>query len=104
MSVDDRSSLASAIAERDRLRARLTFWEDWRNTLMLPLILVGGLVGLGIGYGIETALHWPDRTRFFGAVIGILLIGRFVTAFFDASKLDVARRRVQQLERTSKKP
>jgi hypothetical protein len=93
----DDDALQRAERERDRMLARMTFWEHWRGTLMLPLIAIGGAIGLGIGYAIETALHWPDRTRFFGAVIGILLIGRFVTAFFDASKLDVARRRVQQL-------
>jgi hypothetical protein len=92
-------TLARAIAQRDRLLARMTFWEKWRGSLMLPLILVGGFVGLAVGYLVETALRWPDRTRFFGAVIGILAVGRFVTAYFDASKLDVARRRVHQMQR-----
>jgi hypothetical protein len=93
----DDEALERAVRERDRLLARMTFWEHWRGTLMLPLIAIGGAAGLGLGYVIEIALHWPDRTRFFGAVIGILLVGRFVTAFFDASKLEVARRRVQEL-------
>jgi len=98
MSAED-PALARAIAARDRLVRRMTFWEKWRGTLILPLIGAGGAVGLAIGYGIETALHWPDRTRFFGAVFGILAIGRAVTGFFDASKLEVAGRRVQQLQR-----
>ena len=93
----DDTALARAITARDRLVRRMTFWEKWRGTLMLPMIFAGGGAGLALGWTIETALHWPDRTRFFGAVIGILLIGRFVTSFFDASKLEVAGRRVQQL-------
>ncbi len=99
MATANDTQLSRAIAARDRLLRRMTFWEQWRNTLMLPIILAGGAAGLAFGYAIETALHWPDRTRFFGAVIGILVIGRWVTAFFDPSKLDVALRRVQQLQR-----
>jgi hypothetical protein len=98
MGGSDDDGLERAVRERDRMLARMTFWEHWRGALMLPLIATGGGIGLGLGYALETALRWPDRTRFFGAVIGILVVGRVVTSYFDASKLEVARRRVDHLK------
>jgi hypothetical protein len=93
------AKLQQAIVDRDRLMRRMTFWEHWRGRLMLPLIVLGGLAGLSLGYVIESALRWPDRTRFVGAVVGILAVGRWVSSYFDARQLEVAARRVQQRQR-----
>lgn len=91
-----------AVRARDRLLARVTFWERRRAVLLLPLIALGGALGLLVGTAVRHALGWPAQTAAFGAVIGIVVIGRLVTSYFDVRQLEAAQRRVESLARQRK--
>jgi hypothetical protein len=92
-----RRKLADAVARRDRLLARATFWDQWRTTLVLPLLVAGAGVGLLLTLGLGLLVRMPERAEAFGAVIGIFATGRWISSFFDVRKLASAERRVSDL-------
>ena len=85
--------------EHERWVRRITWWEMRRGALTAPLMLVGLLVGGAIGYGIEAAARLPSQTRFVGAVLGVLVVGRVVAWQFAHHRLEAARQRYERLSR-----
>jgi hypothetical protein len=98
-SSEPQSEYEAAVRARDRLVARVTFWERYRALCMVPLILCGAALGYGVGYVLRVLAHFPEKSEFYAAVIGIVIVGRVVTSFFDVRKLDAARVRVDMLAR-----
>lgn len=90
-------ALARATLERDRLRDRAAWWEDHKATVLLPAMALGLGVGYAIGLAIGSAVNFTDPTRWFGAVIGLLAVGRGITRHYDPRKLVAAQKRVDLL-------
>jgi hypothetical protein len=91
------SALDQATRERDRFRDRAAWWEDHKGVVMLPAMIVGLGAGYGLGFGIGSAVGFPDPTRWFGAVIGLLAVGRAIGSYFDPRRLVAAQKRVDHL-------
>jgi hypothetical protein len=89
--------LADAERDRDRLRDRAAWWEDRKGTVLFPAMILGLLGGYAVGLALATAVDLPGPTPWFGAVIGLLAIGRAVSTYFDPRKLLAAQRRVEAL-------
>ncbi len=93
----DNSALERATVERDRLRERAAWWEDHKATVLLPAMVAGLAAGYGGGYGVGLALGFTDPTRWFGAVIGLLGIGRLIAGYYDPRRLVAAQKKVDLL-------
>jgi hypothetical protein len=91
--------LQTAVARRDRLLARATWWDRWRTTMMLPLLGAGAAAGYLVAWIVQRAVRLPPWGDAVGAIVGILVVGRVVTRAFDVSRLAAAERRVADLER-----
>jgi hypothetical protein len=89
--------LDRATRERDRLRERAAWWEEHKATVILPAMILGLTAGYGIGLAIGTLVHLVDPTRWFGAVIGLLAVGRAIASYYDPRKLVAAQLRVDRL-------
>jgi hypothetical protein len=98
---EDDTALARATRARDALLARATFWDRWRAVLTGPFILLGAALGYGAGLLLRLLAHFPERTEFYAAVVGILAVGRGVASYFDVRRLEAARRRVESLSSRS---
>jgi hypothetical protein len=96
-STEPADALLSAERERDKLRERAAWWEDRKGAVMFPAMVLGLAGGYGVGFAINTAVALPGPAPWFGAVIGLLAVGRGVTAFFDPRKLVAAQKRVDAL-------
>jgi hypothetical protein len=90
-------SLDRATRERDRLRDRAAWWEDHKATVLFPAMILGLAVGYGLGLAVGTLVHFVDPTRWFGAVIGLLAVGRGIASYYDPRKLVAAQKRVDLL-------
>jgi hypothetical protein len=86
-----------AAARHDRLSARLMWWDRWRGWAMVPMIVVGLGLGLLVGRGLRRVVTLPEQAEWFVAVLMIVVVGRFVTSFFDVRQLEAARRRRDSL-------
>ena len=90
-------SLERATRERDRLRDRAAWWEDHKATVLLPAMILGLGAGYALGYALGALIHFVDPTRWFGAVIGLLAVGRSIASYYDPRKLVAAQKRVDLL-------
>lgn len=94
----EEQSLERAIARRDALRARITFWERWRVHLALPTAFVGLGLGWFPGHGLRLLLNLDPKADWLFAVLGMVAIGRAVSLYFEPRQLEVAQRAVQRLQ------
>ena len=91
---------ARALARRDRLFARMAWWDRWRTTLLLPVIATGAGAGALVGLLLrEQFRRLPGLTVGICAVLGVVAVGRWVTMFFDPRALEMANRRLHALGR-----
>jgi hypothetical protein len=93
----DDDALDEAERARDHLRSRATWWEDKKGLVLFPAMTVGLVGGYAIGFVLASGLGLPDLTRWFGAVLGVLAVGRAVAAYFDPRRLTAAQQRVDAL-------
>lgn len=89
--------LETATAQRDRLRERAAWWEDRKGVVLFPAMVLGLVAGYGLVFAIGQAVKLPDPAAWFGAVIGLLAVGRLVSWYFDPRKLIAAQKRVDAL-------
>jgi hypothetical protein len=90
-------ALARAEKARDRLRDRAEWWEEHKGRALFPAMIVGLVSGYLLGTLVETPLGLGQLPRWFGAVIGLLLVGRAVSSIFDPRRLVAAQKRVDAL-------
>lgn len=95
--VDPRERFERALALRDTLRNRITFWERRRAQLALPLAAVGLGLGWLVGHGLRVALGLDPRADWLVAVVGLVAFGRAVSLWVEPRQLEVAQRRVERL-------
>lgn len=96
-SSNDPQALARATRERDALRERAAWWEDRKGVVLFPAMMAGFGAGYGVALAIGSRFALPEQSRWFGAVIGVLVVGRTLTSMFDPRRLVAAQKRVDQL-------
>lgn len=90
-------ALAAAEDARNRLRARAEWWEEHKGQVLFPSMILGLVGGYFAGASIENVAKVGELSRWFGAVIGLLFVGRIVTSVFDPRRLVAAQKRVDAL-------
>lgn len=90
-------ALARAIRARDALRERAAWWEDRKTLVLFPAMIAGFGAGYGLVMAVGSRFALPEASRWFGAVIGVLIVGRGVTTIFDPRRLVAAQKRVDHL-------
>ena len=99
LSEGEPATVRRARVEHERWLRRITWWEQWRGVLMVPLVLAGLSIGGLIGFWVEGVARLPSQTRFVGAVLGVLAVGRLIAWQFAHHRLEAARQRHLQLAR-----
>lgn len=90
-------AIASAEAARDRLRSRAEWWEEHKGQVLFPSMILGLVAGYLVGASLEDVVKVGQLSRWFGAVIGLLFVGRIVASVFDPRRLVAAQKRVDAL-------
>lgn len=90
-------ALARATRERDALRERAAWWEDRKGIVLFPAMMAGFGAGYALVLGLGKHFVLPEQSRWFGAAIGVLIVGRSLTTMFDPRRLVAAQKRVDHL-------
>ena len=95
--------LTLAREEKQRLLARITWWDSHRYSALFPMAIVTFGAGYGAGYLAKAFAGAPERTEVLCALGALFALGRFVERYFSTAQLDRVDARIARLERATRR-
>lgn len=91
-------------ATRERLLARIIWWETYRTSLLVPLSLAAFGLGLGLGFTLERFIGFARGWVLVIAVVTLLAVSRSIDWAFRPSRLSALDARIGAMTRGDKAP
>jgi len=92
--------LASLLQQRERVFARVTWWENHRFEALIPLAMAFFAVGFGVGYALHRLLSVPYPVAYILGIVTLLSSGKVVDRRFSPHRLDEIDLRIARHRRS----
>lgn len=92
--------LASLRRYRDRVFARVTWWENHRTEALLPVAMGAFALGFGVGYALHKLVSVPYPVAYFLGIATLLVSGKVVDRRFSVHRIDAIDARIARMQRT----
>ncbi len=96
--------LETLLRQRERVLARVTWWENHRFEALIPMALMAFALGFGVGYAVHKLLGAPYPVAYILGIVTLLSSGKVVDRRFSVHRLDEVDARIARHRRTRSRP
>jgi hypothetical protein len=97
-------SLDDLRQQRQALLGRISWWEDHRHEMLVPVVLLCFGAGYGLGWLAHLLLGLPAALGYLAAIACVFVSGRWLDHAFAPARLDAIDGQIARLERALKPP